>query len=101
MSLAGVSTTVVLSQISVIVLGKLIFLSFRHAPSSGRVSISTMSGASDGTSITTSSVKSIIGYSEEVSVHQIACHFNLLHFWGKTPGNLEEDAHRPPANLLS
>ena len=47
------------------------------------------------------SCKSIVGCSEEVSVHEMACCFNLLHFWGQTPGDLEEDAHRPPENLLS
>jgi hypothetical protein len=39
--------------------------------------------------------KSIEGDVGEVSVHQVACHFNLLHFSEWTSRELEQDARHP------
>src|SRR5258708_21579537 len=82
MSLAVVSMSLVLSRISVRVLCEIIFLSLRHAPSSGAYLAVRWRGASDCTSTRTSSDKSIEGCSGEVTIHQVACHFRVLHSCG-------------------
>src|SRR5260370_12416608 len=79
MSLAVVSMSLVLSRISVRVMCEIIFLSLRHAPSSGAYLAVRWRGASDCTSTRTSSDKSIEGCSGEVTIHQVACHFRILH----------------------
>jgi hypothetical protein len=43
----------------------------------------------------TYSFKSIEGYAGEISLHQFTCHFNLLHFLGEVPGELEQDDRIP------
>ena len=43
----------------------------------------------------TSSFKSIEGYAGEISLHQFTCHFNLIHFLGEVPGELEQDDRIP------
>jgi hypothetical protein len=49
-----------------------------------------------------SSFKSIEACAGKVSVHEMACHFNSLHFWRKAPGEPEQDARRLSAgNRLS
>src|SRR5258708_37763876 len=82
MSLAVVSMSLVLSRISVRVLCEIIFLSLRHAPSSGAYLAVRWRGASDSTSTRTSSDKSIEGCSGEVTIHQGACQFRVLHSCG-------------------
>ena len=37
----------------------------------------------------------------KVSVHQMACHFNSLHFLGQALGEPEQDARYPPVHVLS
>jgi len=49
----------------------------------------------------TSSSKSVEEEAREVTVHQMACHFNLLHFLGQAPGEPEQDVRHPPAHVLS
>src|SRR5438270_13941762 len=46
---------------------------------------------------TTSSFKSIESCAGKVSVHQMACHFNSLHFLGQAPAEPEQDAPHPCA----
>ena len=43
----------------------------------------------------TSSCKSIEEYVGEISLHQFTCHFNLIHFLGEVPGELEQDDRIP------